>query len=99
MKYFLESDPRSLIEKFHCKVLALGGSKDVQVIASANLTGINSALKKSKSPVYETKEIPGVNHLFQHCNKCTFNEYNELEETFAPEVLEIMSDWLKKNVQ
>jgi pimeloyl-ACP methyl ester carboxylesterase len=99
MKYFLNSDPRPLIEKFHCKVLALDGSRDVQVIATTNLAGINSALKKSKSPVYETKELQGLNHLFQHCKKCTVNEYGELEETFAPEVLEIMSDWLQHNIQ
>jgi hypothetical protein len=42
--------------------------------------------------------MPGLNHLFQHCSKCTVNEYGELEETFSAEVLQIMTDWLKKNV-
>ena len=96
MKYFLSSDPASLIEKFHCNLLALDGSKDLQVIATSNLSGIHKALEKSKSPVYETRELPGLNHLFQHCNKCTISEYGELEETFAPEALEIMGDWLNK---
>lgn len=96
MKFFLNSDPASLIEKFQCKVLALDGSKDLQVIATSNLAGIHKALEKSKSPAYETRELPGLNHLFQHCNKCTISEYGELEETFAPEALEIMENWLKK---
>lgn len=95
MKYFLNSDPAPLIEKFHCKVLALDGSKDLQVIAASNLAGIENALKKSKSPSYEIKEMPGLNHLFQHCRKCTIVEYGELEETFAPEALEVMGNWLK----
>lgn len=96
MNYFLSSDPAPLIEKFHCKVLALDGSKDLQVIATPNLAGIHKALEKSKSPAYETKELPGLNHLFQHCNKCTINEYGELEETFAPEALILMENWLSK---
>ena len=95
--YFVKSDPRPLIEKFRYKVLALDGSKDLQVNAEMNLAGINKALKKSKSPSFETKELPGLNHLFQHCKKCTIEEYGELEETFSPEALEIMWKWLEKN--
>lgn len=95
--YFIKSDPKPLIEKFTCKVLALDGSKDLQVNAALNLAAIDKALKKSKSPSYETKELPGLNHLFQHCKKCTVQEYAELEETFAPEALDIMWKWLEKN--
>jgi len=97
MKYFLQADPQPSIEKLNCKVLALNGSKDIQVNAAMNLAAIHNALKKSKSPSFETKEIPGLNHLFQHCKKCTVSEYAELEETFAPEALEIMWNWLEKN--
>jgi len=99
IKYFIQSDPQPFIEKFNCKVLALNGSKDVQVNAAINLPAIKKALKKSKSPSYETKEIPGLNHLFQHCKKCTVEEYDEIEETFALEALEIMGKWLDKNVK
>jgi len=99
MRYFLVTDPQPMMEKFTCKVLALDGSKDLQVNASINLAAIKKTLKKSKSPVYDTKEIPGLNHLFQHCKKCTVEEYAELEETFAPEALEIMGNWLDKNVK
>ncbi len=98
MKYFIGADPRPYIEKLKCKVLALDGSKDLQVNASINLAAINQALKKSKSPSYETKEIPGLNHLFQHCKKCTVAEYSQIEETFAPDALEIIGEWLDKNV-
>jgi uncharacterized protein len=99
IKYFLKADPQPLIEKFTCKVLAIDGSKDIQVIEPINLNAINTALKKSKSPEYETKLIPGLNHLFQHCKTCTVDEYGQIEETFAPEALQIMGDWLDKNVK
>lgn len=97
-KYLLKLDPGPLMEKFSCKVLAMDGSRDIQVIEPIDLDAIHKALKKSKSPEFETKEIPGLNHLFQHCKKCTVEEYAEIEETFAPEALEIMGDWLDKNV-
>src|SRR5579859_948999 len=36
-KYFLDYDPLPTLKKVHCPVLALDGSKDLQVIASENL--------------------------------------------------------------
>jgi pimeloyl-ACP methyl ester carboxylesterase len=97
-KYFLSFDPQLWLEKLNCKVFALNGDKDIQVISRQNLPGIEEALKKSKSPSYEIKELPGLNHLFQKCKKCTVEEYGELEETFSPAALKIMVDWLIKNV-
>jgi hypothetical protein len=97
-KYFCETDPTSYIRQLNCKVLALNGAKDIQVLPAQNLAGIQAALKKSKSKLYETKELPGLNHLFQHCKTCTVQEYAQLEETFAPEALDIIVKWLDANV-
>jgi hypothetical protein len=98
-KYFIPFNPQPYLQKLNCKVLALNGSKDVQVIAEPNLNGIRSSLKKSKSPEYEVVEIPGLNHLFQTCTKCSPSEYIDLEESFSPKALAIMCSWLQKNVQ
>ena len=97
-KFFLAFDPRPYLEQMKCKVLALNGEKDIQVIASSNLSGIESALKKSKSKKFTVQKMPGLNHLFQTCKTCTLQEYGELEETFSPAVLKIINDWLKNNV-
>jgi pimeloyl-ACP methyl ester carboxylesterase len=97
-RYFFETDPAYYIRQLQCKVLALCGSKDLQVLPEQNLTAIKSALKKSESKKYETIELPALNHMFQHCNACTIQEYGQLEETFAPEALEIMLKWLNKNI-
>jgi pimeloyl-ACP methyl ester carboxylesterase len=99
MQFFNSSDASVNYQKAYCPVLALNGSEDVQVIAKKNLEEIRSALKKSKSKHYEVKELPGLNHLFQHCTKCGLSEYGTLEETFAPEALKIMGDWLNENVR
>ena len=99
MKYFLSTDPQPLMQQFNCKVLALNGSKDVQVIAAQNLPGIKAAQAKSKSKQYETLQLEGLNHLFQHCKTCSVAEYGVLEESFAPEALEKMGNWLQQYVQ
>jgi uncharacterized protein len=97
VKYFLTTDPTQFWEKVKCPVLALNGEKDIQVNANQNIPVIIAALQKAGDKNVTTKIFPGLNHLFQHCTKCTVAEYNELEETFAPEVLQVMGDWLQKN--
>ncbi|MBS1564059.1 MAG: alpha/beta fold hydrolase [Bacteroidetes bacterium] len=97
-RYFLQFDPQPYLQKLHCKVLAINGSRDIQVLPEQNLGGITASLKKSKSPSYEVKEVPGLNHLFQTCRKCTMQEYGELEETFSPVALDMISSWLKQHV-
>ncbi|MEO8412274.1 MAG: alpha/beta hydrolase [Ginsengibacter sp.] len=94
-KFFLKYDPAKDLEELSIPVLALNGEKDIQVDPKLNLPVIEAALKKSNSKNYKTIELPGLNHLFQHCKKCTIEEYGELEETFAPEALKIMGEWME----
>lgn len=94
--YFSGFDPTPYLTKLSCDVLALNGEKDVQVLPKSNLEGMKAGLKKSRSKRYEVKEIPGLNHLFQTCKKCSPQEYGELEETFSPVALEIIGEWLEK---
>ncbi len=93
-RYFLGFDPQQYLKKLKCNVLALNGGNDIQVLPTSNLAGIRFSLKKSKSPYYEVKELPGLNHLFQTCKTCTVGEYAELEESFSPVALEIIGNWL-----
>ena len=99
MRYFLSFDPQVYLQKLKkTKVLALNGNRDIQVISSSNLDGIRSALKKSKTKNYTIKELEGLNHLFQTCHLCTLAEYVALPETFSPAAIQVIKDWLKKNV-
>ena len=63
-KYFISFNPQPYLEKLDCKVLALNGSKDVQVIASTNLKGIKQSLQKSKSPKYDADGNSGTEPSF-----------------------------------
>ena len=95
-RYFFQYDPAPAVRKINAKVLALNGDKDIQVIASSNLSGLKAA---SSSKTFDVVELKGLNHLFQRCQKCTVNEYAELEETIAPEALEVIGNWLAKKVK
>jgi len=99
LRYFITIDPQPYLQKLQCKVLALNGSRDILVIAEPNLAGIRASLQKSHSPEYDVIELPGLNHLFQTCIRCNMEEFGDLEVTISPKTLEIMDDWLLKNVQ
>ena len=96
-KYFLNYKPAKALKKTTAKVLAINGSKDIQVFADSNLKGIEKALRKSKSKQYSIQKLEGLNHLFQTCHSCTIAEYNELEETMAPQALHLITQWLLNN--
>ena len=45
---------------------------------------------------FQVKAYPQLNHLFQHCETGAIAEYATIEETFSPEALELISDWILK---
>jgi uncharacterized protein len=91
---FVVYDPRPALAKVRCPVLALGGELDVQVPAAENLEEIQAALARGGNRDATVRPIPGVNHLFQHAAKGTPDEYARIEETMAPEVLQLIGDWI-----
>ncbi len=96
MYFFLRYDPAPTLEKVKCSVLALNGSKDLQVPAKVNLEAIAKALKKARNKNVTIKEIPNLNHLFQECETGAPNEYAIIEQTFSPIALNEISNWIKK---
>ncbi|HYD21878.1 MAG TPA: acyl-CoA thioester hydrolase/BAAT C-terminal domain-containing protein [Flavipsychrobacter sp.] len=98
-RYFMGEEPKNYLEKLNCKVLALNGDKDIQVISESNLAGVKEALAKSRSPKYDVHEMKGLNHLFQKCLTCSSTEYGDLDETFSPDALKVIGDWLDANVK
>jgi fermentation-respiration switch protein FrsA (DUF1100 family) len=98
-RYFISFDPAPFLQNTKARVLALNGERDIQVLPYANLAGIETSLKKSSSPSYSVKEMKGLNHLFQKCNRCTIQEYGQLEQTIAPEVLDEITGWLNREVK
>lgn len=97
MRSFIFYDPAEALRKLKVPVLALNGSRDLQVPPQQNLPAIAAALAAARNNDFTVSELPGLNHLFQKCKKCTVQEYAELEETFSPTALEIMGDWLVRH--
>jgi uncharacterized protein len=93
-RHFLKYDPKENLTKVKCPVLALNGAKDLQVPAKSNLEAIQKHLKTAGNKQYVVKELPDLNHLFQHSTTGSPNEYAMIEETFSPEVLKMMADWI-----
>jgi fermentation-respiration switch protein FrsA (DUF1100 family) len=95
MVNFLMYDPKFAFLNVKCPVLALNGSKDLQVTPKENLSTFKALAKRSGNEKVQTIEYPELNHLFQHCETGSPNEYGEIEETFAPEVLLEIKNWIK----
>ena len=89
---FLSLDMRPLLGDIDCPVLALNGTKDNQVDHTSNLEAIRKGLKANPKNVVES--LDGLNHLFQHCKTGDVAEYRLIEETFAPEALEKIVQWM-----
>ncbi|MBE6334473.1 MAG: alpha/beta hydrolase [Bacteroidales bacterium] len=92
MIHFLSLDIRPLLGNVLCPVLALNGLKDKQVDYKSNLNAIRNGIPSNPKNRIETVE--GVNHLFQHCSTGAVTEYRTIEETFAPEVLAMIIEWI-----
>ncbi len=93
-RFFLAHDPRPVLSKVACPVLALCGEKDLQVDPKQNLPEIEKALRAGGNARVEVRELPGLNHLFQTARTGSPSEYGEIEETFAPAALEAVSEWI-----
>lgn len=90
----LTENPATYLEKIQVPVLALFAGKDLQVAAEPNAKALEAALAKAGNENVEIHTFPDLNHLFQHSETGAPDEYGEIEETVAPEVLERVGDWI-----
>ncbi|WP_106791700.1 S9 family peptidase [Aquimarina sp. Aq78] len=96
MRYFVRTDPKQFLSNVKTPILAINGSKDCQVITDLNLSRIEKILKKSGNKDVTISEIEGLNHLFQTAKTGSESEYPNIEETFAPEAMKMISEWILK---
>ena len=89
MQAFLHLKPQTYLPKVACPVLALNGTKDCQVLAHPNLDRIKQLCTQA-----DCRELLGLNHLFQHSETGSPNEYILIEETFSTEAMKTIADWI-----
>ena len=92
MRHIISIDPSKSLDKIKCPVLALNGTKDAQVDCTSNLDTLAKGLTNCK---HTLKTMEGLNHLFQHCQTGSILEYQQIEETISPEVLDTITGWIK----
>ncbi len=98
VRYFYDYNPADEYKKVGCPVLSLNGSLDTQVEAKINQDGLRDALTEGISQDFKIIELEGLNHLFQTAKTGKMDEYSEIEETFSPKALKIISDWILERI-
>jgi len=93
-RYFIRFDPVPLIQQLDIPLYATNGSKDVQVTANENLRSFMDNLDYFKSPQSRIQQYIGLNHLFQSAESGSPQEYGSLRETFSPQVMADIIDWI-----
>ena len=95
----IKSKPSKYLEKVNCPVLAINGNKDFQVPSKENLNAIKDAIEKNGNNEVTIIELEKLNHLFQECNTGISSEYSEIEQTISPNVLDLITDWIKVQIK
>lgn len=95
-RFFFAFDPREALREVTCPVLALGGTLDLQVPPDANLPEIERVLKEAGNPDVTVVELEGLNHLFQTARTGSPTEYAQIEETFSPVALDLITEWISE---
>ncbi|WP_462248874.1 alpha/beta hydrolase family protein [Ekhidna sp.] len=91
-------DPRTTLMEVKCPVLALNGSKDLQIPFEANLSAIEKALKDGGNSNATVKKLEGLNHLFQEAQTGMADEFATIDQTFSPLALKEMTTWVHSNI-
>lgn len=91
-RFMITYDPAEAITRIKPPVLALNGERDIMVEPEKNLNAYREYLVKNRD--HTIRKMPGLNHMFQHCQTCTTQEYTTLTETISPEVLTLISEWI-----
>jgi pimeloyl-ACP methyl ester carboxylesterase len=98
-RYASKYNAESILSKVQCPVLAINGSKDMQVIAGKNLNAIKKALKAGGNKNYMIKELQDLNHLLQTADTGEESEYTKIDETMSPAAMKIIADWIKEQIK
>ena len=94
-RVFIDLNPAEYLRKVKCPVLALWGANDLQVDPAQNMPAVEKALKAGGNKRFTLRKLPGLNHLFQKSDTGLPTEYAKIEETFNPDALKLIGDWLQ----
>lgn len=91
---FLALDPSDYLKDLALPVMVLNGAKDTQVSAALHVPAIEKALLTGGNTRNTIKVYEGLNHLFQPAQTGAPEEYENIDITIDPQVLEDVSNWI-----
>ncbi|MFB6278954.1 MAG: alpha/beta hydrolase family protein [Salinibacter sp.] len=94
-QFFVRHDPAPALRRVDVPVLALYGSKDLQVPPEQNAAPMRAALTDSPSDDVTVRVLDGLNHLFQPAETGLPSRYAQIDTTMAPRALETVSTWIR----
>lgn len=94
-RFFIDYDPVPALEALQVPTLAVFGELDLQVPPDANRPGMEQAFVKGGQGKYKIVTLKGANHLFQKATTGSPAEYASLEKAFVPELLPLITEWIK----
>jgi len=97
-RYMLASDPARELSQIQTPLLALYGTRDLQVLTEQNAPAVRAALESAGNSQFEIQIFENLNHLFQTAETGLPSEYATIDETIAPVVLAKISRWIHATV-
>lgn len=85
-KVYLSHNPRAVLEKVTCPVLAIFGGSDVEVPVEDSISVFEEALSKAGNEDYTIKVFPGADHFVM------------IGEEYAEGYLDTMTGWLQERL-
>ena len=90
---FLTYDPGPALGALTVPVLACYGSRDLQVPATQSEPALRTRF--ADNPDATVRTFPRLNHLMQPATTGSLDEYARSETTISPQVLELITGWLR----
>ena len=92
LRTFLKIDPAYYLKKVYVPIFAEFGGKDIQVVENENRYALQHlGLDPDKVTV---KAYPNLNHLMQTAKTGAVTEYFDNPESFNPQLMEDIGNWL-----
>lgn len=97
-RYFLDYDPAPALARVRCPLLALFGEKDLQVLPSPNRAALEAVLRKAGNRDITVRVLKKANHLYMPSETGRVEEYATAKKEFVPGFLDLLTDWILKQV-
>jgi fermentation-respiration switch protein FrsA (DUF1100 family) len=95
-KSLYRHDPAPLLMRVRTPIFALIGELDLQVPVEQNVAGFEALFAGPRRRQLTLHRMPGINHMLQRAKTGRMEEYMEITETIAPDVLQSIDQWLAR---